>query len=273
MWPGKPIRAWDARGHAFRLRYDLARRPTHRYVSTDGAAEILLDAAIYGEGLPAANLCGRLFRHYDSAGCQGTRVRLQGQPAARRPPARGGVPPARSTGRRSPTSPTAAALDAAALRRRAGADRRRRSGQVRAQHALRRAEPAVQTVTPHSADDEAERRSGPATTRPGCSSQVDVWLQQAAAPAAPARPGHRRPARGHRHRLQRPRPARRDRLRQRHRHDLRLRPADVPARPASHDAARLASPPAQQTRPGPDVLLRPGRQHHAASATTPTPRT
>lgn len=65
---GKPIRAWDARGHAFRLLYDPAQRPTQRYVSTNGATGILIDFSIYGEGQPAANLCGRLFRHYDMAG-------------------------------------------------------------------------------------------------------------------------------------------------------------------------------------------------------------
>ena len=65
---GKPIRAWDARGNAFRVVYDPAQRPTQRYVSTNGAAEILIDLSIYGEGQPAANLCGRLFRHYDMAG-------------------------------------------------------------------------------------------------------------------------------------------------------------------------------------------------------------
>jgi RHS repeat-associated protein len=65
---GQPIRAWDARGHAFRTVYDADQRPTQRYVSTNGAPETLLDYAVYGEGQPAANLCGRLFRHYDTAG-------------------------------------------------------------------------------------------------------------------------------------------------------------------------------------------------------------
>ena len=65
---GHPIRSWDARGHAFRMAYDPAQRPTQRYVSTDGAAEILIDLSVYGEGQSAANLCGRLFRHYDMAG-------------------------------------------------------------------------------------------------------------------------------------------------------------------------------------------------------------
>lgn len=64
----KPIRSWDARGHAFRMTYDPAQRLTRRYVSTNGAAEILLEMTVYGEGQPAANLCGRVFRHYDMAG-------------------------------------------------------------------------------------------------------------------------------------------------------------------------------------------------------------
>ena len=65
---GQPIRSWDARDHAFRLVYDPAQRPTHRYVSTAGAAEILIDLSVYGEGQAAANLCGRTFRHYDMSG-------------------------------------------------------------------------------------------------------------------------------------------------------------------------------------------------------------
>ncbi len=65
---GQPIRMWDARGKAFRITYDAARRPTHRFVSVDGAAETLLDFSVYGEGQATANLCGRLFRHYDGAG-------------------------------------------------------------------------------------------------------------------------------------------------------------------------------------------------------------
>ena len=65
---GQPIRTWDSRKQAFRFAYDAARRQTHRYVSVDGAAEILLDFSVYGEGQPAANLCGKLFRHYDGAG-------------------------------------------------------------------------------------------------------------------------------------------------------------------------------------------------------------
>jgi RHS repeat-associated protein len=65
---GKAIRLWDPRGHAFRLLYDPAQRPTQHYVSTNGAPETLIEISIYGEGQAAANLCGRIFRHYDMAG-------------------------------------------------------------------------------------------------------------------------------------------------------------------------------------------------------------
>jgi RHS repeat-associated protein len=65
---GNPIRRWDVRGHAFRMTYDAAQRSLARHVSTDGGAEILLDLSLYGEGHAAANLCGRLFRRYDSSG-------------------------------------------------------------------------------------------------------------------------------------------------------------------------------------------------------------
>lgn len=65
---GQPIRLWDAREQTFRTTYDAARRPTRRFVSVNGAKEILLDLSVYGEGQAAANLCGQLFRHYDGAG-------------------------------------------------------------------------------------------------------------------------------------------------------------------------------------------------------------
>jgi RHS repeat-associated protein len=67
---GKPIRIWTARGFAFRNLYDLLRRPTHVFVSQNGAAEVLLERQIYGDRHPngSLNLKGRLFRHYDNAG-------------------------------------------------------------------------------------------------------------------------------------------------------------------------------------------------------------
>jgi RHS repeat-associated protein len=65
---GQLIGLWDDRGHAFQLIYDLAQRLTHRYLSTGDASAILLGLNVYGEGQPAANLGGRLFRGYDQAG-------------------------------------------------------------------------------------------------------------------------------------------------------------------------------------------------------------
>jgi RHS repeat-associated protein len=65
---GKPIRSWNSRGQAFRIRYDALQRPTHRYVSVKGDPEIMLERSIYGEGRHDLNLCGRLFRQYDGSG-------------------------------------------------------------------------------------------------------------------------------------------------------------------------------------------------------------
>ena len=65
---GNAVYTWDAREHVFRQVYDAAQRRTHRYVSTDGTAEQMLDLVVYGEGMPGANLCGRIFRQYDGAG-------------------------------------------------------------------------------------------------------------------------------------------------------------------------------------------------------------
>ena len=184
-------------------------------------------------------------------------VRLQGQPAAGGPAARRGLPRARPTGRRWPASPTAADLDAARPRRLLRPGRRPTASRSTA---LRRARTA------------RSRRSR--RTAPRCCPTCCARLRRSR-PAPPgrrlaaagrragraARPRHRRPARRHRHRLQRPRPA-----------DLgRLGNGTVTAysydpqtfrlthltttRPASFAAG-------QRTRPGPVLLLRPGRQHH-----------
>jgi RHS repeat-associated protein len=65
---GDQFRSWDARGNAIRVVRDAGRRQTHRYVSTNGAAEVLLERSFFGEGHSDRNLCGRLHHHYDSAG-------------------------------------------------------------------------------------------------------------------------------------------------------------------------------------------------------------
>ncbi len=70
---GKPIRAWDSRGHTFRTEYDDLRRPVQSFVTgadpQDPAREILYARTVYGEGLGAAlNHRGRVYQIFDSAG-------------------------------------------------------------------------------------------------------------------------------------------------------------------------------------------------------------
>src|SRR5205085_9952817 len=56
---GKPIRAWDSRGHNFVTRYDALRRPVEQTVRGTAAAsdprtlnrDILVDRIEYGEGI------------------------------------------------------------------------------------------------------------------------------------------------------------------------------------------------------------------------------
>jgi RHS repeat-associated protein len=62
------IRAWSARGHTFRWRYDALKRPTHLFVTGDTGGEVLLERTVYGENMADRNLCGRLFRRYDQCG-------------------------------------------------------------------------------------------------------------------------------------------------------------------------------------------------------------
>ena len=180
---GQAIGAWDDRQHAFRLVYDLARRPTHRYVSTAGATEILLNLNVYGEGQAAVNLCGRLFRGYDPAGytetsaCDFTGNPVAGirQLAADYHASADWTPLASLT--------TAAALDAAATAAGlvpTGDGGRDRFASTATFDALGR---PVQQVTPHSP------AMLPDVIQPGYDEggqlrQVDVWPQQSAAPAA-----------------------------------------------------------------------------------------
>ena len=91
---GKPIRAWDSRGHNFTTTYDALRRPIEQYVrgtfsdpdplkpNSDPRTlniDILIDKVEYGEPLAGAsqaeldravrfNLRTRIYRHSDSAG-------------------------------------------------------------------------------------------------------------------------------------------------------------------------------------------------------------
>lgn len=76
---GKPIRAWDSRGHNFATTYDALRRPVGQTVRGTTAEsdprtlkeDILVDKIEYGEGVTDAesyNLRTRIYRHFDSAG-------------------------------------------------------------------------------------------------------------------------------------------------------------------------------------------------------------
>ena len=76
---GKPIRAWDSRGHNFVTAYDALRRPVEQSVRGTTAEsdprtlnrDILVDKIEYGEGqanAEALNLRTRIYRHFDSAG-------------------------------------------------------------------------------------------------------------------------------------------------------------------------------------------------------------
>ena len=72
---GKPIRAWNSRGHAFRTTYDRLRRPTANYVrghdTANPSRELLFEATVYGDRHPQAaalNLRGKPFKVFDSAG-------------------------------------------------------------------------------------------------------------------------------------------------------------------------------------------------------------
>lgn len=80
---GKPIRAWDSRGHSFRTEYDELRRPVRLFVTgadeADPSREILFEHIIYGDGkdpkltltprqILDANLRGKPYKHFDGAG-------------------------------------------------------------------------------------------------------------------------------------------------------------------------------------------------------------
>lgn len=72
---GKPMRAWDSRGHAFRTEYDPLRRPLRSFVTGANPAnpnqDLLTECLVYGEQHPEAelrNLRGALHLHLDQAG-------------------------------------------------------------------------------------------------------------------------------------------------------------------------------------------------------------
>lgn len=89
---GKPIRAWDSRGHQFTTRYDVLRRSvelTVRGTSADSDPRtlngtIVVDKIVYGEVLAdaaAINLRTRIYKRCDSAGvATSARLDIDGSP-------------------------------------------------------------------------------------------------------------------------------------------------------------------------------------------------
>ena len=78
---GKPIRAWDSRGHSFRTDYDPLRRPLRLFVTgadpDNSNQELLTERLVYGEQHPQSegrNLRGVLYLHLDQAGAVTTEV-------------------------------------------------------------------------------------------------------------------------------------------------------------------------------------------------------
>lgn len=68
---GKPIRAWDSRGHGFRTAYDARGRPTDSFLRTGDGADRLIERIIYGESRPhpgPGNLRGQVVQVFDQAG-------------------------------------------------------------------------------------------------------------------------------------------------------------------------------------------------------------
>jgi RHS repeat-associated protein len=171
----KPYRTWDARGHAFRVRFDDEQRVTHRYVKPDDGPEILLERSIYGEGQPAdRNLAGRLYRHYDSGGLRAyERYDFKGN----------AVETAREIAReyRSSTdwSPIESATTVAALDTAAAPLLGERFMSSTIYDARNR---EIQTVTPHNGAMKPNViRTG--FDESGCVKRIDVWNQRSSAPA------------------------------------------------------------------------------------------
>jgi RHS repeat-associated protein len=68
---GKPVYAWDSRGHTLRTAYDALRRPAEVFLRESTRAELLVARTVYGETQPnpeASNLRGKAYRIFDDAG-------------------------------------------------------------------------------------------------------------------------------------------------------------------------------------------------------------
>ncbi len=90
---GKPLYAFDSRGHRLRSTYDSLRRPTDSFMQPGVGPEIVVGRTVYGDSQPnpeATNLRRRVFQTFDQAGVvttdrysfKGNQLRVQRQLAA-----------------------------------------------------------------------------------------------------------------------------------------------------------------------------------------------
>ncbi len=81
---GKPLYAWDSRGHRFRSEYDVVQRPTASFVREGDNPEAMVGRAVYGESRvepEAHNLRGQVVEAFDQAGSVTTeRYDFKGNP-------------------------------------------------------------------------------------------------------------------------------------------------------------------------------------------------
>ena len=298
---GKPIRAWDSRGHNFTTTYDALRRPVEQYVrgtqrptATDSDPrtlnrDILVDRIEYGEppptpaaGTPSAalNLRTRIYRHFDSAGvATNARLDANGNPIEAYD-FKGNL--LRST-RRLVSDYTAIPdwqlnprLDAETFEGSTRYDALNRPVQSVAPHSSLTG-PAPEQVQRHPAGVQRGQPAGAGRrvagtrrrARPACSTRPPTRRRRSASPTSTTTPRASAPRidykNGATHRR------------------LRLRPADLPARSTSTPGGawtlhrrlrRPAAASADHRRAGhaacrqglraaePALHLRPGRQHH-----------
>lgn len=193
---GKPIRAWDSRGHDFTTTYDALRRPveqTMRGTTADSDPrtllnrDILVDKIEYGEGIANAeelNLRTRIYRHFDSAGmATNARVDANGDPTEAYD-IKGNL--LHST--RRLVSDYTAIPD---WRLNPQLDAETFEGSTR-YDALNR---PIQSIAPHSSLPRAKRNViQPVFNEANLLERVDVWLERAAEPTALLNPNNESPS-------------------------------------------------------------------------------
>jgi RHS repeat-associated protein len=68
---GKPVYAWDSRGHRFRTAYDALQRPAETFLREGARPEVLIERTVYGESQAnpeVKNQRGKAVRLFDQAG-------------------------------------------------------------------------------------------------------------------------------------------------------------------------------------------------------------